>query len=90
MIHLYLVPIHNTSVSHIKRMHDKEEDNGLKDGLARVAKDEDNKHKLGRDQEKEMGGGEAQDKHGYDDYHHPHYHIHYPVQLLYCCFCISQ
>ncbi len=71
-------------------MHDKEEDDSLKDCFACVAKHKHDEKQLWWEKQYQVYGSNTKHQQPYDDHSHEHESIDEAMKLVYCCFCITQ
>lgn len=86
----YLNPINFTSISHIKWVHDKQENNCFKYGLAGVSKYKCNHDNLWAHKEKKFGGGKFQYQEPNNQYNNSNYKIEHSMKFVHCRFGIIQ
>ena len=56
----YLNAVDLTPVTHVERVHNKQEDNGFEDGLASVSENECHEYELRAHKKEEFGGGDPE------------------------------
>lgn len=89
-VHTYLYTIHHTTVPDVEGVHDKHKDGGLEDGLACVAKHEDDEQELRGEEEQELRGGDTQHEQPDDDDQDGYQAVDDPVQLVHCRFGVVE
>jgi len=86
----YLNSINFTPISHVKWMHDKQENNCFKYGLASVSKYKCNQDNLWTQKDKKLGGGKFQYQEPNDQYNNCNYKIEHSMKFVHCRFCVIQ